>query len=728
MKKFLLSILIYLLMACPVLAETILPNPMFTAFDSNGDPLSGGKLYSYVCGTSTAKALYSDRSGTAHANPVVLDANGMQEIYMMGCYKLVLKDSTDATTYWTMDNVFGMGVYGAGLYIVDHNESDQGATGNSGSIKAHIDTISSDSATILLPNNSGSATTTYTLTTSETLPTNIQLKIENGAILDGVGTLTLADGWGQIEAGPYKIFGSSITVTSTNGGGDVLPEYWGALGDGSTDDYSAIQAAIDASESSDDSTYYITPTVRLQPRKVYRVNTGLFLGNASSNTGTRRIVGNRSIILGRNTSGFVLDWTGTHNAEMEGIVVYGHATDTPDGGILLSRRATGVGGGRKTFTNVDVLGTYTEYGVYNYASEETHWIDCVFWNDSKSSHVISKSNSKSITIPNGSGLGDESCTNYYFTRCNFVNSAGSGQESAMSILSATGVRIRDSYFHLDTATAGVPELLIETETGISNVADILVEGSTFHGSPDIAIKFDGDAEHVTIRDSRVTTPGSSEYIATANTDLYAVDLEYTFNVDFSAASVTVRDNSLLRCVSTGTPTLSISTVFEGLIIAPSNTTVTLSGTDAQVKGTWIKPDTGEYVHFGGPITMLETQDGVYASYVDFATLNFATADTQTLWSYTLVDEESIYIRAYVQVKQANTSGRAMYAKAAYVYRDGGSGALIGGPNDIHTQVEDPAGLDMDIDTDTNDVRVRVTNANASATRWTGRIEYEVITN
>jgi hypothetical protein len=53
-------------------------------------------------------------------------------------------------------------------------------------------------------------TTTYTLTTSETIPSNITLRVENGAILDGAGTLTVN---GLFECGLQQCFGSSITVS-----------------------------------------------------------------------------------------------------------------------------------------------------------------------------------------------------------------------------------------------------------------------------------------------------------------------------------------------------------------------------------------------------------------------------------------------------------------------------------------------------------------------------------
>lgn len=83
-------------------------------FDDNGDPLSGGKLYSYIAGTTTPLATYSDADGTTpNTNPVVLDGAGRATIYLGNAtYKFRLDNAADATLY-TIDEVAAVGASGS---------------------------------------------------------------------------------------------------------------------------------------------------------------------------------------------------------------------------------------------------------------------------------------------------------------------------------------------------------------------------------------------------------------------------------------------------------------------------------------------------------------------------------------------------------------------------------------------------------------------------------------
>lgn len=89
-------------------AVSISPQPKLQFFDANGNPLSGGKLYSYDAGTTTPRATYTDSTGNvANANPVILDTRGEASVWMdSGAYKLALFTSTNVPV-WTVDGVGG---------------------------------------------------------------------------------------------------------------------------------------------------------------------------------------------------------------------------------------------------------------------------------------------------------------------------------------------------------------------------------------------------------------------------------------------------------------------------------------------------------------------------------------------------------------------------------------------------------------------------------------------
>lgn len=78
-------------------------------FDDNGNPLSGGKIYTYTAGTTTPLATYTTSAGTvANTNPIILDAAGRtpNEIWLSigTLYKFIVKTSTD-TLIGTYDSL-----------------------------------------------------------------------------------------------------------------------------------------------------------------------------------------------------------------------------------------------------------------------------------------------------------------------------------------------------------------------------------------------------------------------------------------------------------------------------------------------------------------------------------------------------------------------------------------------------------------------------------------------
>lgn len=81
--------------------------------DTNGAPLTGGKVYSYLAGTSTPTPTYTDSTGvTPQTNPIILNSRGLpaSPIWLGAgvAVKLVFTDSNDVLIR-TVDNVLGVG-------------------------------------------------------------------------------------------------------------------------------------------------------------------------------------------------------------------------------------------------------------------------------------------------------------------------------------------------------------------------------------------------------------------------------------------------------------------------------------------------------------------------------------------------------------------------------------------------------------------------------------------
>lgn len=96
----------------PSVALSSLGGAGWQFFDGNGDPLSGGKLYTYAAGTTTPLASYTtDAGSTPNLNPIILDAAGRipYQVWLEQAtlYKFVLTSSTDVSI-WTKDNIPGI--------------------------------------------------------------------------------------------------------------------------------------------------------------------------------------------------------------------------------------------------------------------------------------------------------------------------------------------------------------------------------------------------------------------------------------------------------------------------------------------------------------------------------------------------------------------------------------------------------------------------------------------
>tara|TARA_R110000868_G_scaffold112527_2_gene302982 strand:+ start:12367 stop:16146 length:3780 start_codon:yes stop_codon:yes gene_type:complete len=108
----------------------ISPKDIYSGIDDNGNPLVGGKLYTYIAGSATPAPTYTSASGvTENANPIILDARGEARVWLSDdlVYKYILKDALDVTIR-TTDNI----------------QANSGDSGGDLSYVAHEDTLSID--------------------------------------------------------------------------------------------------------------------------------------------------------------------------------------------------------------------------------------------------------------------------------------------------------------------------------------------------------------------------------------------------------------------------------------------------------------------------------------------------------------------------------------------------------------------------------------------------------
>ena len=108
-------------------------------FTNTGAVLTGGKIYTYLAGTTTPAVTYTTSAGTtARTNPVVLDSAGRVpgsgEIWLSAVsYKFILKDSNEVLIA-TYDNISGIGSLTAQNYTGNGSTVGYAVSGNVDSV------------------------------------------------------------------------------------------------------------------------------------------------------------------------------------------------------------------------------------------------------------------------------------------------------------------------------------------------------------------------------------------------------------------------------------------------------------------------------------------------------------------------------------------------------------------------------------------------------------------
>ncbi len=255
----------------------IMPMPQPQYFGNTGLPLNGGKIYTCnpgtTCGPTTTtelKTTYTDSTGaTPNANPVVLNSSGRAAsgIWVNGYYKVSLYTSAGVLV-WSVDNVSN---YLGNTYEIDAL-SYSPFTFTQAAITAACTAIGSGTKTLLL--HPGTWTISSNVDWAAICP-NTTFKVPPGAIIShGAFTISMP----MPEAGPYQILsGTTGTITyNSTGAKQILPEWYGAVGDASTNNATAINKAFADGVAS--YTGNFAPTVYFGRSKGFNVASALTAG------------------------------------------------------------------------------------------------------------------------------------------------------------------------------------------------------------------------------------------------------------------------------------------------------------------------------------------------------------------------------------------------------------------------------------------------------------------
>ena len=195
-------------------------------FDDSGNVLNGGKIYTYLTGTSTNKATYKDQGeGTAHANPIILDSDGRPPsaaIWLLtdAEYRLVLKDSADVTLQ-TIDDVAGTlsPLHDAIEFEGIQFDNNKGISDDAGNEQLFFNEVAS---AVNYFNMTNSATGSAVILEPKGSDTNISLNIKSK------GTGTVQVNGTAISAVSFR--GLKYGITLANNAGDAARDIDFAVG------------------------------------------------------------------------------------------------------------------------------------------------------------------------------------------------------------------------------------------------------------------------------------------------------------------------------------------------------------------------------------------------------------------------------------------------------------------------------------------------------------------
>ena len=310
-------------------------------FTNNGVILSGGKIYTYTAGTTTNQATYtSSNGGTAHTNPIILDSAGRVpsgEIWLTDGlqYKFVLKDANDVLI-GTYDNIIGIN-----SNFVNFTNEQEIQTATAGQTVFTLTTMQYQPATGSLSvfvdgvNQYGPGAQYAYIETNSTVVTFVS-GLHVGASVKFTTSSINASSYGTAFDISYT---PPFTASVATNVGDKLAQTvsvtdFGAVGDGTTNDTAAIQAAITAATSAGAELVF--------PAGTYKHTTALTFTCNVQGYGMPRIKssGNIKSVIVTNSYGYFkgirIEPDGTGTTSNDGLTIAGGARTLFENVLVLS--------------------------------------------------------------------------------------------------------------------------------------------------------------------------------------------------------------------------------------------------------------------------------------------------------------------------------------------------------------------------------------------------------
>lgn len=257
-------------------------------FDANGDPLNAGEIETYLAGSSTPAATYTDDTGsTPQSNPIILNSLGyptLGAVWLNGgqSYKFIIKDSLGVTLR-TIDNI-------SGINDASVSQSEWVVSGFTPTyINATSFSVPGDQTTVLQVNRRLRTTNTSGFITST---------ITNSVFAAGITTVTVSNDSGTLDAGlsviEYGLLSASpsavpalqslmglLSIAQGGTGQTTALGAFDALKQAATEIYSGVSRRSTTAEANTgtDDTAFLTP-LKMKTAQIQAVSTVNLPSNA----------------------------------------------------------------------------------------------------------------------------------------------------------------------------------------------------------------------------------------------------------------------------------------------------------------------------------------------------------------------------------------------------------------------------------------------------------------